>query len=133
MKTLSIRIVSLLICVVIVLSLVPSGVFALAEAEKPDTSESARVLTEDDYATIDAVFDQISDMETSPAKKNIAQSQITDAAAAIVTASDGYVEGSLARNGDSFTWETEAGIRCVYRLFKIWCGEIFLKPYNSSP
>ena len=53
MKTLSIRIVSLLICVVIVLSLLPSGVFALAEAEKPDTSVSARMITEDDYATID--------------------------------------------------------------------------------
>ena len=39
---------------------------------------------------------------------------MTDAAIEIVKASENYVEGSLERNGDSFTWWTDEGIRCIY-------------------
>jgi len=75
---------------------------------------SATELTQGAYADADDVFAQIDAMEAQPAKKNATQTQKTDAAAAVVMASDSYVEGSLERKGDSFTWWTDDGIRCVY-------------------
>ena len=77
-------------------------------------------LSQDAYAAADSLFDQIDQMELR-ATKGAAQTQLTDAAAQLVIASDSYVEGSLERNGDSFTWWTEDGIRCLYspRMRKI--------------
>ena len=66
------------------------------------------------YADADAVFAQIGKMENAPEKKNVSQTELADAAEKIVLASDSYAEGSLERNGDSFTWWTDDGIRCIY-------------------
>ena len=44
----------------------------------------------------------------------LAEGMKVDEAIAIVMASDSYVEGSLERNGNFFTWETDDGIRCAY-------------------
>ena len=78
-------------------------------------------LTQEDYAEADLVFDQIEATESHYATRNATQKQITDAAVAIVEASDSYVENSLKRNGDSFSWWTDGGIRCIYspRMEKI--------------
>ena len=71
-------------------------------------------LAEEDYAQIDLVFDRIDTMEESPAKKNADQTELTEAAIEIVLASDSYVEGSLERSGETFSWWTDSGIRCAY-------------------
>lgn len=71
-------------------------------------------LTDADYAAQEALFAQIDKLEDVYAKKNSSQETISDAAERLVLASSNYVEGSLVRNGDAFTWMTEQGIRCGY-------------------
>ena len=78
------------------------------------TAQDNTVLKEADYADADALFAAIDDLETVHATRNTSQSKTTDAVQALVEASDTYVEGSLVRNGDAFTWMTENGIRCAY-------------------
>ena len=78
------------------------------------TAEEEKVMTEADYAGADALFEAFDKLEATHATRNTAQSQITDAAEALVEASESYVEDSLVRKGDAFTWETTNGIRCVY-------------------
>ena len=76
--------------------------------------EQVTEFTDADYASVDALFDELDQMENEPARKNATETQLTDAAEALVKASDDYVSGSLDRNGNSFTWWTADGIRCVY-------------------
>lgn len=83
--------------------------------------QKSNILTDEDYASADTVFAQIQAMKETPAKKNASETALADEAEAIVRASESYVEGSLERNGDYFTWWTVEGIRCVYspRMQKI--------------
>ena len=103
------RIFSLLLVLVMLGSMLPA-VYADEPAEPV-------VLTDEDYAIVDDVFAKIDAMEDAPAKKNASQKQLTDAAIEIVMASENYVEGSLERNGNCFTWWTDEGIRCIYNPY----------------
>ncbi len=105
------RLLSVLLVLVMVCSMLPLS-FMVGAAEPEDI-----VLTDEDYAIVNDVFAQIDAMEDAPAKKSASRTQITDAAAKIVMASENYVEGSLERNGNSFTWWTEEGIRCIYNPY----------------
>ena len=109
MKKAITRLFSVLLVLAMICSMIPA-VYA-QEAEK------TAAVDESAYISADALFDSIDKMEDSPAKKNATQTQLTDAAQAIVMASDTYVTGSLDRNGDSFTWWTEDGIHCVYNPY----------------
>ena len=104
------RVVAILLSLVLVTALLPAPMQAQAEE-----------LSQQAYTVADAVFAQIDAMEEQPARRNASQTQLSDAAAELVMASDSYVEGSLERNGDSFTWWTEQGICCIYspRMRKI--------------
>ena len=106
MKRMIKRLFSLLLVLVMVASLLPA-VYA------QEQEQQAQVLTEADYAAVNAVIAQI-DAAEDRQYKNASQTQKTDAAEKIVRASDNYVEGSLERNGNAFTWLTEEGIRCAY-------------------
>ena len=110
------RLLAALLVLAMVAAFLPAGLISAAE---PVPEQSG--LTQSDYDRVDDIFARISAMENEPAKKNTAQSVLADEAAAIVTGSEGYVKGSLVRNGDSFTWETDTGIRCLYspRMRKI--------------
>lgn len=110
MKNLIRRTLSLLLVLVMAASMLP---VAYAQ-ETTETPAEPVVLTDEDYASADAVFAQIDAMEQAPATKNATETQLADEAAALVMASDNYVEGSLERNGNSFTWWTTEGVRCVY-------------------
>ncbi|MBQ7415820.1 MAG: InlB B-repeat-containing protein, partial [Oscillospiraceae bacterium] len=112
------RILSAVLIVTMLCALMPTG---LAGATEVDSVAAPVVLTEEDYAGVDAVFAKIADMESAPATKSSTDTQLADAAQAIVTASENFVEGSLVRNGNSFCWMTEEGIRCRYspRMQKI--------------
>lgn len=112
MKTTFQRILSLLMVLVMLGAMLPAVYADTTPAEEP--MDDPIVLTDEDYEIVNDVFAQIDAMEDAPAKKNATQTQKTDAAAQIVMASENYVEGSLERNGDSFTWWTDEGIRCVY-------------------
>lgn len=112
MKTTLKRLFSLLMVLVMLGSMLPAVYAESTPTEEP--VDDAIVLTDEDYAIVNDVFAQIDAMEDAPAKKSASRTQITDAAAQIVMASENYVEGSLERNGNSFTWWTDEGIRCVY-------------------
>lgn len=102
------RIFAFILALTLVLGLLPSGSFR-AEATAPiDTP------TEADYARADLVFDRIAAMETSPARRNSTEEQLTQAARELVLSSDSYVENSLTDSGNAFTWWTTDGIQCVY-------------------
>ena len=108
MKNIFRRILSLLLVLCMAGSLFP---VMHAGAE---TGEDSVTLTDEDYATVNEVFAQIDKMEDAPAKRNLSQTKLTDAAVEIVLASENYVEDSLERNGNTFTWMTDEGIACIY-------------------
>ena len=85
-----------------------------AEMEAIRLEKKNASLTEAAYDAADALFAQIEAMEELPAKKSLSQADLTDAAIELVEASAIYVDGSVERNGDSFTWWTTDGIRCIY-------------------
>ena len=128
MKTMFRRFVSLLLVVLMVAAMLPT-VFAAEEELKTESVE----LTDADYASADAVFAAIDKMEASPAKKDATQTQLVDAAVALVMASDSYVDGSLERNGNSFTWWTEEGVRCIYNPYMREKYANMRAPENPEP
>ena len=87
-----------LFSVLIVLALIGS-MFPAVAAQSENTQ-----FTQQDYASVDALFDDIDRMESEPARKNATEAQLADAAEALVKASDDYVPGSLERNGNAFTY-----------------------------
>ena len=109
------RLLALVLALVLVLGMVP------ASARQAEAAEEKSAPTPEDYAAVDAVFDQINAMEASPAKKNASDTEKLEAAKSLVQRSSNFVEGTLEQNGNSFTWWTEEGIRCVYspRMQKI--------------
>ena len=121
------RLFSMLLVLAMVAAMFPVAFAAEAEETVPASVEA------DAYVVADALFDSIDRMENSPAKKNATQTQLTDAAAEIVKASDCYEEGSLVRNGDSFTWWTEDGIRCVYSPYLREKHKNMTAPENPLP
>ena len=113
MKTAFKRILSLLMVLVMLGAMLP----AVYADNMPEPEDDVVVLTDEDYAIVNDVFARIDAMEDAPAKKSATRTQVTDAAAQIVMASENYVEGSLERNGNSFTWWTDEGIRCIYNPY----------------
>ena len=128
MKNMFRRSLSLLLVLLLVASMLPT-VFAQEAVPQTESVE----LTDADYASADAVFAAIDKMEASPAKKDATQTQLVDAAVALVMASDSYVDGSLERNGNSFTWWTEEGVRCIYNPYMREKYANMRAPENPEP
>ncbi|MBQ6831270.1 MAG: hypothetical protein IJO28_01405 [Oscillospiraceae bacterium] len=110
MKNLFKRIFALLLMLAMIGSMIP----ALGVQGTTVPEAESNLLTEQDYQAADAVFAKIDQMEESHAKKNLSETELADAAVAVVVSSDSYVDGSLDRNGNFFTWWTVDGVRCVY-------------------
>lgn len=89
-------------------------VCALVGTMIPAIAAEPAELTDADYAAQEDLFAQIEALEDYHAKRGLDQKTTSEAAEALVLASDNYVEGSLDRKGDAFTWMTEQGIRCGY-------------------
>ena len=130
MKNLLRRSLSLLLILVMAASMLP---VAYAQEQTAAPNSEPTVLTQEDYASADAVFAQISKMEDAPATKNANETELADQAAAIVMASDSYVEGSLERNGNYFTWFTTEGVRCAYSPYMREKYENMQAPKNAEP
>ena len=130
MKTLFRRTLSLLLVLVMAVSLFP---VAFAQEQSPEPVKDSVVLTDEDYASANAVFAQIDKLEDAPATRSASRTELVDRAAALVMASDSYVEGSLERNGNSFTWWTEEGIRCIYNPYMREKYANMQAPKNPEP
>jgi len=128
-KTLLRRTLSLLLVLVMAASMLP----VVYAQETTGVPEEPVVLTDEDYASADALFAQIDAMEEAPAKKNASEAELADAAAALVMASDSYVEGSLERNGNYFTWFTTEGVRCAYSPYMREKYDNMKAPENPEP
>ena len=102
------RFAAFLLALVMVFSLLPAGLVPVDAAEAPEEIADAA------YAEADLVFNQLDAAEEEPAKKNKTTEEKVEDAIEIVVSSDSYVEDSLVRNGNSFTWWTDDGIQCVY-------------------
>ena len=129
MKSMFKRMLSLLLVLVMVGSMLPT-VFA---QEAADPNPESVELTDADYASADAIFAKIDKLEAAPATKNATEAELADQAAALVMASEGYVEGSLERNGNSFTWWTEEGVRCIYNPYMREKYANMRAPENPEP
>ena len=103
------RILALLLVLCMVCSLFPTAVFA-----EEATQDEPKVLTEEDYAVTDAVWDEINELEDKLEAKRATPNQRIEAVIALVMDSANYVEGSLERHEDCFTWKTDEGIACLY-------------------
>lgn len=79
------------------------------------------VVSEEAYISADKLFAQLDNLEARQTRNNKSTTAIVDAAQKLVLNSEYYEEGTMFRNGDSFTWWTTDGIRCVYspRMRKI--------------
>ncbi|MGM9553669.1 MAG: hypothetical protein ACI3V2_05140 [Faecousia sp.] len=104
------RLFAFVLMIAMVFTMLPNA-FA-AHGNKP--GRTAKEPSAADYAAVDEVWAEITAKENRLTAKRASAKQTTDAVIATVKASDNYVEGSLARNGDSFTWMTEQGIACHY-------------------
>ena len=115
------RILSLLLALLLVVTLLPAGSFA-ADGQADETAEVPYVFTEEDSALIDNdVFAMITDVEAEEIHPTRGNPPTPDDYAAIlpqvieaVEASDTYVEGSLVRNGDFIWWRASNGMACAF-------------------
>ena len=103
------RILALLLVLCLAFSLFPTVSFA-EEAQK----DEPKVLTEEDYLVTDAVWADINELEDKLEARRATPNQRIEAVVALVEASANYVEGSLERHEDCFTWKTDEGIACLY-------------------
>lgn len=110
MKKSWIRLLSLLLVITLLSSAFPVNAVQGAAF----SAEDPQLLTQQDYQSADDIFRQIDAMEDAPTRRNSTEKQLADEAQALVLASGSYVEDSLERNGNFFTWWTEDGVRCVY-------------------
>ena len=104
------RLLAFVLMIVMVFTMLPSA-FA---ARGNKTERTIREPSAADYAAVDAVWTDITAKEDQLLAKRATRTQTVDSVIATVKASSNYVEGSLKRNGDSFTWMTDEGIACHY-------------------
>ena len=109
------RSLSILLAVCMLLSLLPATFLsASASTEKPDTY----VFTDEDYAVVDEVWEDIRALEEELKQQEATRAQRIDAVAKIVVDSVNYVEGSLYMGEENMTWDTDEGIACMYTYDK---------------
>ena len=104
------RLFAFVLTIALVFSILPNA-FA---ARNGKFGRIAKEPSAEDYAAVDAVWQQIDAKEDQLYATKAPRTQTVESAIAIVEASENYVEGSLKRNGDSFTWMTDEGIACHY-------------------
>ena len=126
------RWIALLLCACMLFGLMPTVSFAKEAEEK-----SARVLTEEDYATADLMWQSVNEKEAQLQAMRIPVADPTEALIQTVTSSPYYEADSLIRNGEFFSWKTVDGIACGYspRLREIAESAETLKDYdpNTAP
>ena len=101
-----------LLAILLALTLLPvSGVFAARE-------EQPRVITAEDYAAVDAMWQEVEQIEGEAVRSAVPITERTAAAVAEAVAEhDLYVDGTLRWNGAGhFTFETTVGVTCGYSV-----------------
>ena len=116
MKKISLKLLAMLLIAAMLCSMLPSFVFAAeVEAAPQEISKKAEAIIEADiWSKIDQFEDDniIATRDDPVSVEDYAA--LSDEIEALVKQSDTFVEGSMVRNGDFFTWETSEGIVCGY-------------------
>ena len=105
------RSLSILLALCMLLSMLPATLLSASASPK---EEEPRVLTDEDYAPTKSLWEDIREKEEDLNAKRATPAQRIESIIAMVETSDNYVEGSLERNPDNFTWMTDEGIACIY-------------------
>ncbi len=106
-----------ILAILLVLAMLPlPATFALdtEPAEEPIAQEAYDAVTADIWQTIEAIEETEIVAKRGKTADADSYAAIVDDVIAAVEASDTFVEGSINRNGDFFTWETTEGIVCGY-------------------
>ncbi len=106
------RFLALLLAITLVLSIFPAVHAQTAQDDSP------RTYTAEDYAPINALFDELVEIEDArPVRNGGALSESTvQALIEKIESSDLYVEGTLQRDAYALTWKTTSGIACYHSL-----------------
>ncbi|MGM9563593.1 MAG: S-layer homology domain-containing protein [Faecousia sp.] len=106
-----------ILAILLVLAMLPiPATFALDEVPAAETipQEAYDAVTADVWQTIEAIEETEIVAKRGKAADADSYASIVNDVIAAVEASDTFVEGSINRNGDFFTWETTEGIVCGY-------------------
>ena len=109
------KLISVLLLIAMMLSLLPTGVIAAKNEQSEEISAKAMAtINEDVWSVIDAYEDE--NIVAKRGAKITANdyAKISYEIEELVKKTDTYVEGTINRNGDFFTWETTEGIVCGY-------------------
>ena len=143
MHKISAKLLALLLITAMLCSMFPVYAHgAQPEAAPQEISKKAEALIEADiWDKIDS-FEKDNIIETKNNPITAADyAELSDEIEALVKQSDTYVEGTINRNGDFFTWETTEGIVCGYspelryktrNLSEIGCDEIEVENYATK-
>ena len=118
MKKLSLKLLAILLTVAMLCSMLPVFASATDEVKKNDNQEiskkSEAIIEADIWDKIEAFEkDNIIATRDNPVDETD-YAELSDEIEALVKQSETFVEGSINRNGDFFTWETSEGIPCCY-------------------
>ena len=117
MKKTIMKLMAILLTVAMLCSMLPAFASA-AKVENETLQEISKKSEEIINADVWSVIDSFEDENIVPTRGRIVTAkdyaELSDEVEALVKQSDTYVEGSIVRNGDFFTWETTEGIVCGY-------------------
>lgn len=106
-----------ILAILLVLAMLPIPATFALDAEpsaEPITQEAYDAVTADIWQTIEAIEETEVVAKRGKTAGADSYAAIVDDVIAAVEASDTFVEGSINRNGDFFTWETTEGVVCGY-------------------
>ena len=117
MKKNIMKLMAIILTVAMLCSMFPTFASAAKVEEKQTQEISAKseaIINADIWDKIDSFEDEniVATRGKAVTVKNYAE--LSDEIEALVKQTDTYVEGSIVRNGDFFTWETTEGIVCGY-------------------
>ena len=106
-----------ILAILLVLAMLPIPATFALDAEpsaEPIAQEAYDAVTADIWQTIEAIEETEVVAKRGKTAGADSYAAIVDDVIAAVEASDTFVEGSINRNGDFFTWETTEGVVCGY-------------------
>ncbi len=116
MKKISLKLLAMLLVAAMLCSMFPVVSFAAEEdpANQEISKKAEAIIEADIWSKIDQ-FEDDNIIETKDAPVSVEDyAELSDEIESLVKQSETYVEGTVVRNGDFFTWETSEGIVCGY-------------------
>ena len=115
MKKISLKLLAMLLIAAMLCSMFPVAFAAEEGPANQEISKKAEAIIEADIWNKIDQFEDDNIIETKDAPVSVEDyAELSDEIESLVKQSETYVEGTVVRNGDFFTWETSEGIVCGY-------------------